>query len=209
MVGFAAGQLFVGPMSDRFGRKPVLVISLSLFVVASGLCAIAPDLETLSGARLLQALGASASMSVGRAIVRDTFFIQPDRAGLRLCRHGLGNWPHHRPDIRRSDRGKRWVAGNIRVRRRLWRADADLHPCPAAGNEPPVDAERDQSEKTDRELCDTALQPRIHGLRDVQHNLLRGIFAFTSCSAYVLIRLLKVSRICSVLCMRSRSGDTG
>ena len=73
MVGFAAGQLFVGPMSDRFGRKPVLVISLSLFVVASGLCAIAPDLETLSGARLLQALGASASMSVGRAIVRDTF----------------------------------------------------------------------------------------------------------------------------------------
>ena len=38
MVGFATGQLFVGPMSDRFGRKPVLVISLSLFVVASSLC---------------------------------------------------------------------------------------------------------------------------------------------------------------------------
>ena len=73
MVGFAAGQLFVGPTSDRFGRKPVLVISLSLFVVASGLCAISPDLATLSVARLLQALGASASMSVGRAIVRDSF----------------------------------------------------------------------------------------------------------------------------------------
>ena len=73
MAGFAAGQLFVGPMSDRFGRKPVLVVSLSLFVLASGLCAIAPDLATLSVARLLQALGASASMSVGRAIVRDSF----------------------------------------------------------------------------------------------------------------------------------------
>ena len=73
MVGFAAGQLFVGPMSDRFGRKPVLTVSLALFIIASVLCSLAPDLYSLCAARLLQALGASATMSVGRAIVRDSF----------------------------------------------------------------------------------------------------------------------------------------
>ncbi|MDE0795151.1 MAG: multidrug effflux MFS transporter [Alphaproteobacteria bacterium] len=73
MVGFAAGQLFVGPMSDRFGRKPVLTMSLALFIVASVLCAFAPDLCSLCAARLVQALGASATLSVGRAIVRDSF----------------------------------------------------------------------------------------------------------------------------------------
>ena len=73
MVGFAAGQLFVGPMSDRFGRKPVLTMSLVLYIVASVLCSMAPDLNTLCAARLVQALGASATMSVGRAIIRDSF----------------------------------------------------------------------------------------------------------------------------------------
>ncbi|MFT5487188.1 MAG: DHA1 family bicyclomycin/chloramphenicol resistance-like MFS transporter [Paracoccaceae bacterium] len=73
MVGFAAGQLFVGPMSDRFGRKPVLTMSLVLFIIASVLCSIAPDLYSLCAARLIQALGASATLSVGRAIVRDSF----------------------------------------------------------------------------------------------------------------------------------------
>ena len=73
MVGFAAGQLFVGPMSDRFGRKPILTMSLVLFIVASVLCSFAPDLYSLCTGRLVQALGASASLSVGRAIVRDSF----------------------------------------------------------------------------------------------------------------------------------------
>lgn len=73
MVGFAAGQLFVGPMSDRFGRKPVLTMSLVLFIAASVLCSFAPDLYSLCAARLVQALGASATLSVGRAIVRDSF----------------------------------------------------------------------------------------------------------------------------------------
>ena len=73
MVGFAAGQLFVGPMSDRFGRKPILTMSLLLFIVASVLCSVAPNLYSLYAARLVQALGASATLSVGRAIVRDSF----------------------------------------------------------------------------------------------------------------------------------------
>ena len=87
MVGFAAGQLFVGPMSDRFGRKPVLVISLSLFVVASGLCAIAPDPRRYRVPACTKSAPAP-HLSVGRAIVR-TPFHPTNRAGLRLCRHGL------------------------------------------------------------------------------------------------------------------------
>ena len=57
MAGFAVGQLFVGPLSDRFGRRPVLVVALTIFLLASIGCAVAPDLITLCAVRLLQALG--------------------------------------------------------------------------------------------------------------------------------------------------------
>lgn len=73
MIGFAAGQLVVGPMSDKYGRKPVLTISLAIYVVASVATALAPDLTLLIVARVVQALGVSATMSVGRAMVRDCF----------------------------------------------------------------------------------------------------------------------------------------
>tara|TARA_R110000868_G_scaffold11751_20_gene57454 strand:- start:9502 stop:10713 length:1212 start_codon:yes stop_codon:yes gene_type:complete len=73
MVGFAAGQLFVGPMSDRFGRKPVLAVSLALYIATSVMCAFAPDLYSLCAGRLVQALSVSATLSVGRSIVRDCF----------------------------------------------------------------------------------------------------------------------------------------
>ncbi len=73
MAGFAIGQLFVGPLSDRFGRKPVLCLSLLICTLASAGGALAPDLATLIMARLFQAVGLSATLSVGRAVIRDVF----------------------------------------------------------------------------------------------------------------------------------------
>lgn len=68
-VGF--GQLFYGPISDRFGRKNPAIIGLVLFITASVLCASATSLSVLIFYRFLQALGGAAGMVISRAIVRD------------------------------------------------------------------------------------------------------------------------------------------
>lgn len=70
-IGLAAGQLLAGPLSDRFGRKPILLAGFALFLLATFACALAPSVEVLIAARLLQGLGASASPAAGRAVVRD------------------------------------------------------------------------------------------------------------------------------------------
>ncbi len=72
-VGFALGQAVYGPVSDRFGRRPVLIVGIVLFVVASLACAAAPDAATLLAMRLFQGLGAGAGPILGRAIIRDLF----------------------------------------------------------------------------------------------------------------------------------------
>jgi DHA1 family bicyclomycin/chloramphenicol resistance-like MFS transporter len=71
LVGFAVSMLFYGPLSDRFGRRPVLLGSLALYTAASVGCMLAPSIEGLVLARFLQALGGCAGPVLGRAIVRD------------------------------------------------------------------------------------------------------------------------------------------
>ncbi|MGA0565147.1 multidrug effflux MFS transporter [Ancylobacter sp. VNQ12] len=72
ILGLAGGQLVYGPLADRFGRRPVLMMGLSLYTVA-GLAAMwAPGVHALIVARLFQALGGCAGLVLARAIVRDT-----------------------------------------------------------------------------------------------------------------------------------------
>lgn len=70
-IGMALGQLFWGPLSDRFGRKPPLYWGLALYALASLGCALAGNVATLIFWRILQALGGSAGMTIARAVVRD------------------------------------------------------------------------------------------------------------------------------------------
>jgi len=70
-IALALGQLVYGPASDMLGRKPPLYFSLTLFVLGSVGCALAPDIQTLVALRFVQGLGASAGMVICRAIVRD------------------------------------------------------------------------------------------------------------------------------------------
>lgn len=70
-IGIAIGQLFYGPLADRFGRRLPLLVGVSLFGAASLACALAPSLEWLIGARFVQALGGCAGMVITRAVVRD------------------------------------------------------------------------------------------------------------------------------------------
>jgi DHA1 family bicyclomycin/chloramphenicol resistance-like MFS transporter len=73
MLGLGLGQLFYGPLSDRFGRKRPLMVGLILFTVASLACAVAPNFESLLAMRFLQSLGGSAGVVIARAIVRDLY----------------------------------------------------------------------------------------------------------------------------------------
>jgi MFS transporter, DHA1 family, multidrug resistance protein len=71
MVGIACSQIIMGPLSDRFGRRPVLLAGLSLMVAASVACSFAENLPQLIAARFLQALGGATGMVISRAIIRD------------------------------------------------------------------------------------------------------------------------------------------
>ncbi|WP_205814139.1 multidrug effflux MFS transporter [Microbacterium sp. K24] len=73
MIGFAVGQLVVGPLSDKVGRRVPLITVTALHVLASLAAAFAPDLGLLSAARVLMGIGAAAGGVVAMAIVRDLF----------------------------------------------------------------------------------------------------------------------------------------
>lgn len=73
LFGFAFGQLVLGPLSDRYGRRPVMLTGMAVYVLATLACALAPGIDTLIGARFVMALGACAGPVLGRAIVRDLY----------------------------------------------------------------------------------------------------------------------------------------
>ncbi|MGW1914158.1 multidrug effflux MFS transporter [Streptomyces sp. NPDC002076] len=73
LLGMALGQLVVGPMSDRWGRRRPLLAGLAVYLLATALCALAPDVETLVALRLAQGLAGAAGIVIARAVVRDLY----------------------------------------------------------------------------------------------------------------------------------------
>ena len=73
VFGMGFGTLFAGPLSDAFGRKPVIMLSAGIYVVAAIACYVAPTLETLLIARLVMGIGAAGPRTVSIAMVRDLF----------------------------------------------------------------------------------------------------------------------------------------
>lgn len=82
LLGFGFGQLFWGPVSDRFGRRGPVTLGIAVFVVGSAGCALSTDGWQLIGWRVVQALGASAGVALARAMVRDLY--ERDRAAKVL-----------------------------------------------------------------------------------------------------------------------------
>jgi len=79
IIGFGVGQFVMGPLSDRFGRRPVLLGGMVVYGIASLLAIAAPSFETLLLARALQGLGTSATRVIATSIVRDCY------AGRRMA----------------------------------------------------------------------------------------------------------------------------
>ncbi len=98
-AGLALGQLIYGPLSDRFGRRPPLLMGLALFSIASLGCAMAPNLPSLITLRFIQALGGCAGMVITRAMVRDRFAPQEMARILSLLILVLGVAPILAPSL--------------------------------------------------------------------------------------------------------------
>ncbi|MFC4603061.1 multidrug effflux MFS transporter [Rhodococcus kronopolitis] len=71
MAGLGIGQLVVGPLSDGWGRRKLLLAGAATFAVSGALCALAPSAEVLIGARLLQGLSGGAAIVLARAVIAD------------------------------------------------------------------------------------------------------------------------------------------
>src|ERR1700743_3639459 len=81
LVGLAAGQLVVGPLSDTLGRRRPLLVGLACYTVLSAACCVAPSVWALAGLRLLQGFGGSAGLVIATAAVRDRY------AGVAMARY--------------------------------------------------------------------------------------------------------------------------
>lgn len=83
MLAIAAGNITVAPLSDRYGRRPIIVFGLVLFLLGSTLGALAPGIGWLVAARIVQAFGSGAAMAVARATLMD--FFGPERAATGIA----------------------------------------------------------------------------------------------------------------------------
>ena len=73
LAGFAVSQLIMGTLSDRFGRRPVMLTGLTIYTLGGIGCALAPSIEALLGFRLLEGIGAAGGTTLAMAVVRDSF----------------------------------------------------------------------------------------------------------------------------------------
>jgi len=86
LIGIAVGQVIYGPLSDRHGRRPVLLAALTLYAAATITCAATQSIDTLIAARFVQAVGGSGAIVLARAMVRDLY--SGARAGRELSLMG-------------------------------------------------------------------------------------------------------------------------
>lgn len=79
-IPFAFGLLFWGPLSEKYGRKKILIIGLVLYIISSTFCALASTIHLLIAARVFQAIGASSAIAVATALVKDIYGDSSQRA---------------------------------------------------------------------------------------------------------------------------------
>jgi DHA1 family bicyclomycin/chloramphenicol resistance-like MFS transporter len=99
LLGFAPAQLIIGSLSDRYGRRPVLVIGLVAYITASAACALAPTIEALIAGRFVQGLAACTGPVLSRAIVRDIYGIERSATALAYIGAALALSPAIAPII--------------------------------------------------------------------------------------------------------------
>ena len=136
ILSFGFGQLLLGPVSDRFGRRPVLLAGLGLYVLGSISSAHATSMDALILGRVLQGIGLAASVVCGRAMVRDLY--EPLRGTVVMSRgqSGLGLFALTSPllgGVLAAHLGWRWslaatgIVAAVAVALVAWRLPETLH----------------------------------------------------------------------------------
>ncbi len=193
LIGFACAQLVFGPVSDRFGRRRALLGGLSLYGLGALGCAIAPSVEVLVLARVVQGLGAGSGPAVGRAIVRDVYAPEHGARVLALMTMAQALTPILAPIL--GGYLQVWIG---------WRsvfsvqvAFALLFLVAAAVTLRETVAAHDPRALHPRTLVRNArallADPHYVGFTLVVALVFSGQFAFISGSAFVLIGLLRLS----------------
>lgn len=99
MAAVGVTQIFLGPLSDRYGRRPVVIGGMAVFVVGTLICLAAPDINTLIAGRIIQAMGGCAGLVLGRAIVRDLFERERAASMIGYVTMGMAVGPMFAPAI--------------------------------------------------------------------------------------------------------------
>jgi len=92
MIGLALGQLLLGPLSDKFGRKKTLIISLVIYIISTVLIVFSPNIETMIVLRVIQGLSSAGSVVISRAVATDLYRGREMTRffGLLMTINGLG-----------------------------------------------------------------------------------------------------------------------
>ena len=98
-AGFALSQLVCGPLSDGFGRKPVIMGFMGIYLLASIVALVSPTIEVLIAARFLQGIGASVGVAISRAVVRDLYVGESSARIMNLIGLILGIGPAFAPTL--------------------------------------------------------------------------------------------------------------
>lgn len=99
MLAIALSTLIYGPLSDRFGRRPIVIFGLVVYLVGSAICAAAPDIWTLVMGRALQGAGGASGMVLARAIVRDVYSRERSAAVIAYLTTAMAVAPMAAPAI--------------------------------------------------------------------------------------------------------------
>jgi DHA1 family bicyclomycin/chloramphenicol resistance-like MFS transporter len=189
LAGLAASQLAWGPLSDRFGRRRVLLAGLAVYATAGTACAFAPTMGLLIGARIAQALGAGSGPVIARAVVRDLY--TPERAARVLAAMGtaqaltpilapiIGGGVH----VLAGWRAVFVVLGTFGAAFVLiaWRIVPETNPYAGAGAAEP------------RRVAALLRHPRYSAYVAAAALMFSGQFAFITGSSFALITILGVS----------------
>ena len=99
LAAVAVSQIFIGPISDRFGRRPVLLAGFAIFVAASAASAVAPSIEALLALRVIQGASGCVGIVLGRAIIRDLYGRAQSASMLGYVTMGLAIAPMLAPSV--------------------------------------------------------------------------------------------------------------
>ncbi len=200
LIGFAVSQLVYGPVSDRFGRRPALLAGIGLFAAGTVACALAPTIETLIAARLVQAVGACSGPVLARAVLRD---LAPPQEAARLLAYmsmAMAVAPAAGP-----------VLGGVLTTALGWQANFWLllgfALAMLAGTLlrlPETNSRRDPAATRPRRLIEayaSLLRDRLFvGYASVVAGAYSTIFVFISGSAFVLVEAMGLSPVAYGLC---------